>query len=129
MPKKDITIEAYFETGKAAIGPAAITGIGSVGYKVLDDNGNWKSANTCEPGDKVMVVVTAGNGYKFDDSRYESRLFVTRKDNGAPVVSQESVPRSWSPSILRLPLHHARLRRGRACHLRSGALRHHHEVR
>ena len=92
MPAADITIEAYFETGKAAIGPAAITGIGSVGYKVLDDNGNWKSANTCEPGDEVLIVVTPGNGYKFDDSRYDTRLFVSRKDNGAPVEIRETVP-------------------------------------
>jgi len=86
MPDANIEIEAYFETGKAALGPAAITGIGSVGYKVLDDYGNWKSANTCEPGDTVMVIVTAGNGYKFDAARYDTRLLISRKDNGAPIT-------------------------------------------
>ena len=89
----EYTIEAYFETGKVAMGPAAITGTGSVGYKILDANGNWKSSNTCEPGAQVMIVVTNGNGYKFDASKLDSKLIVTRKDNGARVtVDYISVP-------------------------------------
>ncbi|MBR1565170.1 MAG: hypothetical protein IJ649_00265 [Oscillospiraceae bacterium] len=85
MPGKGINIEAYFETGKAAIGPAVIEGIGTVSYKVLDASG-WKSVNTCEPGDEVLLVVTSGNGYKFDTSKVDSRLLVTRKDNGAAIA-------------------------------------------
>jgi len=99
MPGKGINIEAYFETGKAAIGPAVIEGIGSVGYKVYTKVSDfppawdWRSANTCEPGDTVMVVVTAGNGYKFDATKYDTKLLVTRKDNGAPIpISTIAVP-------------------------------------
>ena len=80
----NVTIKAFFENGKVPMGPAVLEGIGSVSYKVSKDDGKtWKSANACEPGDLVLLVVTAGNGYKFDDDKYESRLFVTRKDNGA----------------------------------------------
>ena len=80
----NVTIKAFFENGKVPMGPAVLEGIGSVSYKVSKDDGKtWKSANACEPNDLVLLVVTAGNGYKFDDDKYESRLFVTRKDNGA----------------------------------------------
>ena len=85
MPNKGINIEAYFETGKAAIGPAVVEGIGTVSYKV-GTPGNWKSANTCEPGETVLLVVTSGNGYKFDTAKVDSRLLVTRKDNGAAIT-------------------------------------------
>ena len=95
LPGKDIEIEAYFETGKVPMGPAAITGIGSVGYKVVDGTG-WKSANTCNPGDEVLIVVTSGNGYKFDFDKYESKLIVSRKDNGAPLTLKPVYPApSW----------------------------------
>ena len=80
----NVTIKAFFESGKVPMGPAVLEGTGSVSYKVSKDGGKtWKSANACEPDDLVLLVVTAGNGYKFDDDKYKSRLFVTRKDNGA----------------------------------------------
>lgn len=82
---KEIVIEAYFESGKVAMGPAVITGTGSVSYKVLK-NGSWMSVNTCNPDDDVLLVVTPGIGYKFSDDKYDARLFVTRKDNGAPIT-------------------------------------------
>ncbi len=99
MPAAPIEIEAYFETGKASLGPAVVEGVGSVGYKVytkvsdFPPTWEWRSVNTCEPGDKVMIVVTAGNGYKFDATRYDSKLLVTRKDNGAAIkVDTIAVP-------------------------------------
>ena len=99
MPGFPINIEAYFETGKASLGPAVVEGVGSVGYKVytkvsdFPPTWEWRSVNTCEPGDKVMIVVTAGNGYKFDATRYDSKLLVTRKDNGAAIkVDTIAVP-------------------------------------
>ncbi len=82
------TIKACFEKGKTAIGPAVIEGIGSVGYKRWDTSAvppAWKSTNTAEPDDTVMIVVTAGNGYKFDPAKYDTKLLVMRKDNGAPL--------------------------------------------
>lgn len=99
MPNKHVVVRAYFESGKAALGPAVIEGIGSVGYKVYTKVSDfppawdWRSANTCEPGDTVMVIVTAGNGYKFDATKYNTKLLVTRKDNGAPIpISTIAVP-------------------------------------
>ena len=88
MPETDITIEAYFETGKVAIGPAVITGVGTASYKVWDATAKtWKSINACEQGDTVLVVVKPGNGFKFDNDKfngkYHDKLIVTRKDNGA----------------------------------------------
>ena len=104
MPGFPINIEAYFETGKASLGPAVVEGVGSVGYKVYTP-GNWKSANTCEPGETVLLVVTSGNGYKFDATRYDSKLLVTRKDNGAaikvdtdPVQTPRRKPYAYLPS-------------------------------
>ena len=88
MPGRDIQVVADFERGNVPIGPAVITGTGTVGYKVLDKSVTppvWKSVNACEADDDVLLVVTPGNGYKFDSSKYESKLFITRKDNGAPV--------------------------------------------
>ena len=81
MPNGNIEIEAYFESGKLPINYAAITGVGSVGYK--DDAGN--SINSAKPGDTVTVNVVPGNGHKFDFSKFDSRLMVTRSDNGVPV--------------------------------------------
>ena len=81
MPDSDIEIEAYFETGKLAINYAAITGVGSVGY--TDAAGN--SINSANPGESVTVNVVPGNGYKFDDTKYTTRLIITRSDNGVPV--------------------------------------------
>lgn len=81
---KEIVIEAYFESGKVAMGPAVVSGTGSVSYKVFK-NGSWMSANTCNPDERVLLIVTPGVGYKFDDAKFDARLFVTRKDNGAPV--------------------------------------------
>ncbi|MBQ3701997.1 MAG: hypothetical protein II885_04490 [Oscillospiraceae bacterium] len=80
----NVLVKAYFENGKVPMGPAVITGIGSASYKVWDGTA-WKSANACNPGDTVMIVVTPGNGYKFDDSKVDSRLIVSRKDNGARI--------------------------------------------
>ena len=89
----NVTIKAFFESGKVPMGPAVLEGTGSVSYKVSKDGGvTWKSANACEPGDLVLLVVTAGNGYKFDDDKYESRLFVTRKDNGALIKVSKAGP-------------------------------------
>ena len=89
----NVTIKAFFESGKVPMGPAVLEGTGSVSYKVSKDGGvTWKSANACEPGDLVLLVVTAGNGYKFDDDKFESRLFVTRKDNGALIKLSKAGP-------------------------------------
>ena len=94
----NVTIKAFFESGKVPMGPAVVEGIGSVSYKVSKDNGvTWKSANACEPDDRVLLVVTAGNGYKFDNDKYKSRLFVTRKDNGALIDLEPVNP---APSTL-----------------------------
>ena len=81
VPTKDFTIKAYFETGKVGIGPAVITGVGTVSYR----DASGKSINTADPGQTVTMIVTSGNGYKFDDTKYESKLLVTRKDNGAAI--------------------------------------------
>lgn len=81
LPETNITIEAYFETGKLPINYAAVTGIGSVGY--ADAAG--KSINSAKPGDVVTVNVVPGNGHKFDFTKYDTRLMVTRSDNGVPV--------------------------------------------
>ena len=103
MPAEAIEIEAYFETGNVPIGPAVIEGIGSVGYKRWDTSATppaWKSTNTAEPGDTVLFVVTAGNGYKFDDSKYDTKLLVTRKDNGAPLTLSKAGPGLLKPMVL-----------------------------
>ena len=81
LPDKDITIEAYFETGKLPINYAAVTGIGSVGYSV-----DGKSVNSAKPGETVTVNVVPGNGHKFDFAKFDTRLMVTRSDNGVPVT-------------------------------------------
>ena len=81
MPGKNIIIAAYFETGKLPINYAAITGVGSVGYQ--DAKGN--SINSAKPGDIVTVNVVPGNGHKFDYSKYNSKLIITREDNGVPI--------------------------------------------
>lgn len=84
-----VRIQAYFETGKIAIGDAAITGIGSLGYEILGVSGGPTSSATCAPGDTVRIFPTEGNGYRFDHTKYDpvnkyiSKLIVTRKDNGA----------------------------------------------
>ena len=83
MPNANIEIEAYFETGKVAIGPAVITGVGTATYR---DEANKYSINSCNPGDKVLIDVVPGNGFSFDYDKYASKLIVTRKDNGAPLT-------------------------------------------
>ncbi len=83
MPNQDVTIDVYFETGKVAIGPAAITGVGTVSYR---NNTSGVSINSCDPDETVRIYVTPGNGYRFDYSRFENMLTVTRKDNGAPIT-------------------------------------------
>ncbi len=80
MPGQDIQIEAYFENGKAALGPAVITGVGTVTYR---NAANTLSINSCNPGDKVLMSVVPGNGFGFEYEKYADRLIVTRKDNGA----------------------------------------------
>ncbi len=86
MPGAPVTIEAYFETGKIAIGPAAVTGTGTVSYR---SNGN--SVITADPGDVIEIILTGGVGYAFDYAGQNanlpggSKLVVTRKDNGAVI--------------------------------------------
>ena len=90
MPTQAIEIRAFFETGKVAIGPATIEGVGSVSFLVSDDGGiNWRSAATCNPGDLVRAVLIPGEGYRFDWATYNAggnQLLITRKDNGASVI-------------------------------------------
>ena len=84
MPAKDIRIEAYFESGKLPINYAAITGTGSVGYR--GDAGIWGvSINSAKPGDTVYIIAQPGNGFSFNKAKYETKLVVTRADNGVPV--------------------------------------------
>lgn len=83
MPGFPINIEAYFETGKAALGPAVITGVGTVTYR---NAANTLSINSCDPGETVLISVVPGNGFSFDYQKYADRLIVTRRDNGARVT-------------------------------------------
>ena len=83
MPAAPIEIEAYFETGKAALGPAVITGVGTVTYR---NAANTLSINSCDPGETVLISVVPGNGFSFDYQKYADRLIVTRRDNGARVT-------------------------------------------
>ena len=83
MPNKSITVNAYFEAGSIPIGHAAVTGVGSVGYQVNGASGTPVSSATCLAGDTVTMYPVPGNGYKFDDGQYITKLVVTRKDNGA----------------------------------------------
>lgn len=85
MPSQNITIEAYFEKGKIAIGYAAVTGSGSVSYR---DPATRTSIATCEAGDTVEIILTPGEGHTFDYAAQDARaskLLVTRKDNNAPL--------------------------------------------
>lgn len=88
MPNAPIEIEVYFETDKIAIGTAAITGVGTIGYQIQGVTGGPTASATCKPGDTVTIIPAAGNGYRFDSSEanWQSKLTVTRKDNGAPIT-------------------------------------------
>ena len=85
MPAKDIRIEAYFESGKLPINYAAITGVGSVGYRGDGSGFPGVSINSAKPGDTVYIIAQPGNGYSFEKSKYDTKLVVTRSDNGVPV--------------------------------------------
>ena len=88
MPNCDITVRAYFERGKVAIGEyAVIKGAGDVNYKVWNGSA-WKSAAACTPGDTVRLTPKAGYGYRWTgtDTVFASKIIVTRKDNGAIVT-------------------------------------------
>ena len=92
MPDKLVNVVAIFETGKVAIGNAIITGVGTIGYQLKGATGPV-SAATCEPGEEVIIIPKAGNGYKFDDANWKDKLTVTRKDNGAPMpLTQVTMP-------------------------------------
>ena len=80
-----LVIKAYFETGKLPINYAAITGVGSVGYRGDGSGFPGISINSAKPGDTVYIIAQPGNGYSFDKSKYDTKLVVTRSDNGVPV--------------------------------------------
>ncbi len=83
VPNDDITITAYFEQGKVAIGQfALIRGDGDVSYIV-----NGKSAAACMPGETVSLMPRASHGYRWagNGTNFADKIIVTRKDNGAIV--------------------------------------------
>ena len=85
----NVTVKAYFESGKVKLGPATIIGSGSVSFEL-----DGKSVGSCTPGEKnLSLILHPGDFYTFDDldaatpafAQLAKKLKVARKDTGAIV--------------------------------------------